>query len=106
MEAKERDDAEHLSDLRQAAGLNIAQLAALANLSAGQMRQLEEGGDTLFYSPQIKAQSMRRVIRLLENPISVSSTTKVVVEEPAPRPLPASSMTSSVCLSKVSAVMW
>lgn len=85
MEAKERDDAEHLKHLRQAAGLNIAQLAALANLSAGQMRQLEEGGDSLFYSPQIKAQSMRRVIRLLENPISVSSTTKVVVEEPAPR---------------------
>ena len=48
MEAKERDDAEHLRDLRQAAGLNIAQLAALANLSAGQMRQLEEGGDSLF----------------------------------------------------------
>ena len=84
MEAKERDDAEYLRDLRQAAGFNIAQLAAMANLSAGQMRQLEEGGDNLFYSPQIKAQSMRRVIRMLENPTSTSPT-KVVAEEPAPR---------------------
>ncbi|NCV63256.1 MAG: hypothetical protein EBW49_04915 [Betaproteobacteria bacterium] len=84
MEAKERDDAEYLRDLRQAAGFNIAQLAAMANLSAGQMRQLEEGGDNLFYSPQIKAQSMRRVIRMLENP-TAASPTKVVAEEPAPR---------------------
>jgi hypothetical protein len=35
-------------------------------LSAGQVRQLEDDGDSLFYSPQIKAQSLRRVIRLLE----------------------------------------
>ena len=41
MEAKERDDAEYLKDLRQSAGFNIAQLAVMANLSAGQMRQLE-----------------------------------------------------------------
>ncbi|MFM7800785.1 MAG: hypothetical protein ACKO69_01335, partial [Limnohabitans sp.] len=63
MEANERNDAEYLKDLRLSSGFNIAQLAAMANLSAGQLRQLEEGGDNLFYSPQIKAQSMRRVIR-------------------------------------------
>lgn len=84
MEANERDDAEYLKDLRLSAGFNIAQLAAMANLSAGQMRQLEEGGDNLFYSPQIKAQSMRRVIRMLENP-TAASPTKVIAEEPAPR---------------------
>ena len=48
MEAKERENAEHLRDLREAAGLNIAQLAAMANLSAGQIRQLEDGSDNLF----------------------------------------------------------
>ncbi|MFM7697578.1 MAG: hypothetical protein ACKO5X_02965 [Limnohabitans sp.] len=85
MEANERNDAEYLKDLRLSAGFNIAQLAAMANLSAGQLRQLEEGGDNLFYSPQIKAQSMRRVIRMLENPVPVSSPTKVVAEESVPR---------------------
>lgn len=85
MEATERENAEHLRELRQAAGLNIAQLAAMANLSAGQIRQLEEGGDNLFYSPQIKAQSMRRVIRMLESPLPASSPNKVLAEESAPR---------------------
>jgi len=64
-----RDDAAHLKSLRIAAGLDIAELAAKANLSAGQVRQLEDGGESLFYSAQIKNQSLRRVIRLLENPI-------------------------------------
>jgi len=66
-------DAAHLKSLRLAAGLDLAQLAALSNLSAGQVRQLEEGGESLFYSPQIKAQSMRRVIRLLASPPDNSS---------------------------------
>ena len=61
------DDATALKNLREAAGLDIAQLASLANLSLGQVRQLEEGGDSNFYSPQIKSQSMRRVLRLLQN---------------------------------------
>ncbi len=85
MEEKEREKAEHLRDLRQAAGLNIAQLAAMANLSAGQIRQLEDGGDNLFYSPQIKDQSMRRVVRMLENPLPAGNPTKVLAEESAPR---------------------
>jgi hypothetical protein len=66
MEESDRDDAAHLKSLRLAAGLDHAQLALMANLSAGQIRQLEDSGDSLFYSPQIKAQSLRRVIRLLE----------------------------------------
>ena len=73
MEDTVPDDAEHLKSLRLAAGLDLAQLAALSNLSAGQVRQLEEGGESLFYSPQIKAQSMRRVIRLLASPPDNSS---------------------------------
>lgn len=85
MDANEREDAEHLKALREAAGLNMAQLAAMANLSVGQMRQLEEGGESLFYSPQIKSQSLRRVIRLLENPLPSGTPTKVVAEEPAAR---------------------
>ncbi len=66
-------DAAHLKSLRLAAGLDLAQLAALVNLSPGQVRQLEEGGGSLFYSAQIKAQSMRRVIRLLEAPAALEN---------------------------------
>jgi hypothetical protein len=84
MEEPVRDDAAHLKSLRLAADLDHAQLALMVNLSAAQVRQLEEDGDSLFYSPQIKAQSLRRVIRTLENasqePQSVAS-----IEPPAPR---------------------
>lgn len=74
MEDTVTDDAAHLKSLRLAAGLDLAQLAALSNLSAGQVRQLEEGGESLFYSAQIKAQSMRRVIRMLESPTQMADT--------------------------------
>ena len=74
MEDTVNDDAAHLKSLRLAAGLDLAQLAALSNLSAGQVRQLEEGGESLFYSAQIKAQSMRRVIRMLESPTQMADT--------------------------------
>jgi hypothetical protein len=84
MDEPVRDDAAHLKSLRLAADLDHAQLALMVNLSAAQVRQLEEDGDALFYSPQIKAQSLRRVIRTLENasqePQSVAS-----IEPPAPR---------------------
>lgn len=85
MEDPARDDAAYLKNLRQTAGLDLAELAALANLSAGQIRQLEEGGDSLFYSPQIKAQSLRRVIQLLESPQPSGKPVRVQPNEVAPR---------------------
>jgi transcriptional regulator with XRE-family HTH domain len=76
------NDATALKSLREAAGLDIAQLASLANLSPGQVRQLEEGGDSNFYSPQIKLQSMRRVLRLLQNQNSTDdSATQSMLEQ-------------------------
>ncbi len=84
MEEPVRDDAAHLKSLRLAADLDHAQLALMANLSAAQARQLEEDSDSLFYSPQIKAQSLRRVIRLLEN-ASQEPPSVAVMEAPAPR---------------------
>jgi cytoskeleton protein RodZ len=76
------DDATALKNLREAAGLNMAQLASLANLSLGQVRQLEEGGDSNFYSPQIKSQSMRRVLRLLQNQNSTeNAATQATIEQ-------------------------
>ena len=85
MEEIDRDDAGYLKNLRLAAGFDHALLAAKSNLSVGQLRQLEEGGENLFYSPQIKSQSMRRVIRLLESPGPTESPSKVNSEDANPR---------------------
>jgi len=85
MEDTARDDAAYLKSLRLTAGLDLAELAALSNLSAGQIRQLEDGGESLFYSPQIKTQSLRRVIHLLESPQPSGKPTKVQPLVSAPR---------------------
>jgi len=86
MDETQSNDATALKNLREAAGLDIAQLAALANLSLGQVRQLEEGGDSHFYSPQIKSQSMRRVLRLLQN----QNSTETVATPASPEHVPKS----------------
>ena len=85
MEDQSRDDAAYLKSLRQTAGLDLAELAALANLSAGQIRQLEDGGESLFYSPQIKIQSLRRVIHLLGSPQPSGKPIKVQPVDLPPR---------------------
>jgi len=85
MDQTSENDAEILKTLREAAGLDVAQLAAMANLSAGQVRQLEEGGDSHFYSPQIKAQSMRRVLRLLQNQPSAEEAAALAALEQVPK---------------------
>ena len=79
------NDATALKSLREAAGLDIAQLASLANLSPGQVRQLEQGGDSNFYSPQIKSQSMRRVLRLLQNQNSTEDAAAQTTLEQVPK---------------------
>ena len=85
MDQTSENEAEILKTLREAAGLDVAQLAAMANLSAGQVRQLEEGGDSHFYSPQIKAQSMRRVLRLLQNQPSAEEAAALAALEQVPK---------------------
>jgi len=85
MDAPSDNDAETLKNLRIAAGLDLAQLAAMANLSLGQVRQLEDGADSQFYSPQIKAQSMRRVLRLLQNQPSPEALQAQNWQEPTPK---------------------
>lgn len=52
--------------LREALGWDVSRLAHRCALSAGQVRQLEEGGDCKFYSPAIKAQAGRRALSCLE----------------------------------------
>lgn len=43
-----------LKALREAAGLDVTVLAKRHNLSTTQVRQLEDGGESAFYTPQIK----------------------------------------------------
>lgn len=52
--------------LREALGWDVLRLAQRCALSAGQVRQLEEGGESKFYSPAIKAQAGRRALSCLE----------------------------------------
>ena len=55
-------DAERLQQLRRVAGLSVADLAKMSGISEAQIAQLEEGGDSLFYSARIKFSVGKRVI--------------------------------------------
>lgn len=56
---------ELLSEWRTTHQWEISALAIAANLSVAQVRQLESGGSSLFYTPAIKEVAARKVARLL-----------------------------------------
>jgi len=58
-------DPDYLRQLREASGVEETWLARTACLSLAQVRQLEEGGESLFYSPTIKRQAYKRLLMLL-----------------------------------------
>jgi hypothetical protein len=58
-------DADYLRQLREASGVEETWLARTACLSLAQVRQLEEGGEGLFYSPTIKRQAYKRLLMIL-----------------------------------------
>jgi len=64
------EHAEQLKRLRLAAGVEITTLAKKHSLSSAQVRQLEESGDSTFYSPQIKYTVGRKLIRSLGEEIT------------------------------------
>ncbi len=57
---------DELRSLRQAAGLDLAVLARRVSLSAAQLKQLECGQDSLFYSPAIRHQAALKVQQYLD----------------------------------------
>jgi transcriptional regulator with XRE-family HTH domain len=61
------EDALLLQQLRQAAGLDTSQFAIESAISHAQLLQLENGGDTLFYSVAIKAHLGRKLIAKLQS---------------------------------------
>lgn len=72
------EDGRLLKDLRTAAGLDIHEFSRAASISAAQLRQLEDGGNELFYSQSIKFQMGRKlllklgadVVRVAEEPVA------------------------------------
>ena len=64
------EHAEQLKRLRLAAGVEITTLAKKHSLSSAQVRQLEESGDSTFYSPEIKYTVGRKLIRSLGEEIT------------------------------------
>jgi len=64
------EHADQLKRLRLAAGVEITTLAKKHSISSSQVRQLEESGDSTFYSPQIKYTVGRKLIRSLGEEIT------------------------------------
>lgn len=74
-------DPDYLRRLREASGVEETWLARTACLSLAQVRQLEEGGESLFYSPTIKRQAYKRLLMLLgAEPPSVTVDVVAAVE--------------------------
>lgn len=72
------EDGRLLKDLRTSAGLDIHEFSRAASISVAQLRQLEDGGNELFYSQTIKFQMGRKLLRKLGADVVRAA------EEPAP----------------------
>ena len=57
------EHSEQLKSLRTVAGIDISTLASNHALSKIQIKQLEEGGESAFYTPEIKFNIGRKLIR-------------------------------------------
>ena len=71
-----------LKNLRQNAGVDIATLARRHILSTTQIRQLEGGGDSAFYNPDIKLSIGNKLLHSLGHVLPVEVAVEVAVEVP------------------------
>lgn len=65
-EAWNADDSKRLRQLREEAGWSLPDLARRACLSVAQVTQLEQGGDSHFYTAAIKQLAGRKAVLALE----------------------------------------
>lgn len=65
-----------LKSLRQQAELDVATLARKHMLSGTQVVQLEEGGDSAFYNPDIKFATGRRLLQALGHDLPEQASTR------------------------------
>ncbi len=76
-----------LKKLREEAGVDITSLARIHSLSTAQVKQLEEGGDSSFYTPSIKLSTGRKL--LMHFGADVAFSEKIVEEIHTHTPVPA-----------------
>lgn len=60
-------EAMRLRQARETAKIDLATLSKLACLSMAQLRQLEEGGESCFYTPTIKHQAGLHALACIES---------------------------------------
>lgn len=56
---------DQLKDAREKAGLSLEALAKKASLSFKQLEEIENGGDSFFYTPAIKLITAKKIGRML-----------------------------------------
>lgn len=79
------EDGNLLKSLRQSAGLDIATLARKHMVSTTQVDQLENGGDTAFYNPDIKFATGKKLLRALGHQMpEVDRATEAVMTHTGP----------------------
>jgi transcriptional regulator with XRE-family HTH domain len=71
------ENAALLKSLRLSAGLDIATLARRNIVSTTQARQLEEGGDSSFYTPEIKFSLGKKLLKFLGHDLKLEVVTVV-----------------------------
>jgi transcriptional regulator with XRE-family HTH domain len=76
------EDGRLLKDLRIAAGWDTHDFSRSASISVAQLRQLEDGGNELFYSQSIKFQLGRKLLKKLGADI-VRTPEAAVAETPS-----------------------
>ena len=96
----ERCDAAYLRQLQEAAGMDETQLARIACLSVAQVRQLAQGGDSLFYSQAVKRQAYKRLLLILGAPAPSQIEPSVHEDQPAQDVRPAQTIDDIVALSE------
>ena len=74
-------DAQRLKKLRLEAGMDVPELSRQSAVSAAQISQLEEGGDSLFYSPMIKYSVGKRLTLLLIQTKGVAQGSAPLIDE-------------------------
>ena len=75
-----------LKELRESAGIELTELAKITSLSVQQLKQLEEGGENLFYSPEIKQQAIKRVLKAIA-PQRIFEQPEVLTDPSAENPI-------------------
>lgn len=56
---------DQLKDAREKAGLSLEALAKKASLSFKQLEEIENGGDSFFYTPAIKLITAKKIGKML-----------------------------------------